>query len=140
MAETRYGKYITRDCYRIPKPDKSPIYSTRQIPGWGAGNFSIDCDQVTQPHVMVESPHSHAFDQYLCFFGTNPNDRRDFGAEIEMCLGEEHEKHILNSPTVVWIAAGLIHGPITWKRVDKPALFIDIAMTNDYVRKESSPK
>jgi hypothetical protein len=134
MDETRYGKYITRDCYRIPKPEHAPIYSTRQIAGWGAGNFSIDCDYVTKPHVMIDQPHNHAFDQYLCFFGTNPDDRKDFEAEIEVCLGAEHEKHIINAPSVIWVAAGLIHGPIVWTRITKPALFVDIAMTNDYIR------
>jgi hypothetical protein len=136
MSETKYGKYINRDCYSIPpKPDMIPIYSTRQIAGWGAGNFSIDCGYTTKPHVLLDKPHSHAFDQYLCFFGTNPDDRKDFGAEVELCLGEEHEKHIINSPTVVWIAAGLIHGPVEWTKVTKPALFVDIAMTNNYARK-----
>jgi hypothetical protein len=140
MAETKYGKYITRDCYSVPKPGKTPIYSTRQIAGWGSGNFSIDCGQITQPHVMIEKPHSHAFDQYICFFGTNPDDRRDFGAEIELCLGEEQEKHIINSPSVVCFAAGLSHGPITWTKVNKPVLFVDIAMTNNYVRKDQGDK
>jgi hypothetical protein len=134
MDETKYGKYITRDCTRVPKPDRAPIYSTRHIAGWGAGNFSIDCDYETEPHVMVPEPHSHEFDQYLCFFGTNPDDRQDFGGEIEIYLGEEHEKHIINSPSVIWVAAGLKHGPVIYTKITKPVLFVDIAMTNNYIR------
>jgi hypothetical protein len=134
MSTGKYDKYITRDCYSLPKPGKTPIYSTRQIAGWGTGNFSIDCGQTTEPHVMIDKPHSHGFDQYLCFFGTNPNDRKDFGAEIEICLGEEQEKYIINSPSVVCIAAGLSHGPVTWTKVSKPVLFVDIALTNQYSR------
>ena len=135
MSGTKYGKYITRDCYSIPKDDKPQIYSTRQLPDFGSGNFSIDCKLVREPHVMIKHPHKHTFDQYLNFFGTDKEDLKDFGAEIELCLGEEQEKHIINSPTVVFVKAGLIHGPIEWKKVEKPAIFVDVAMTNNYARR-----
>jgi hypothetical protein len=140
VDNTRYGKYITRDCYNIPEPGKPAIYSTRHISGWGAGNFSIDSNYETEPHVLIDEPHSHEFDQYLCFLGTNPKDKKDFGAEIEICLGEEHEKYVINSPSVVWIAAGLIHGPIVITRVTSPFLFVDIATNNKYSRVSKSEK
>lgn len=120
MATLKYEKHITRDCYSIPKDDKQQIYSTRQLPDWGGGNFSIDCGLIRTPHVMIEHPHKHEFDQYLCFFGTNEQDLKDFGAHIEISLGEEGERHIVDSPTVVHVAAGLIHGPVVWVRVDRP--------------------
>jgi hypothetical protein len=83
---------------------------------------------------MIEHPHKHEFDQYLCFFGTNEQDLKDFGAHIEISLGEEGEKHIVDSPTVVHVAAGLIHGPVVWVSVDRPILFVDVAATNKYDR------
>jgi len=135
MAGKKYEKYINKNCYRIPKDDNLQIYSTRQLPDFGSGNFSIDCKQVGKPHVMIEHPHKHTFDQYLSFFGTDMKDLKDFGAEIELCLGEEQEKHIINTPTVVFVEAGLIHGPIEWRKVERPVIFIDIAMTNNYARK-----
>lgn len=134
MPETKYEKHLTRDCYSVPKEDGSQIYSTRQLPNFGGGSFSIDCTQKSKAHVMIPKPHHHAFDQYLCFFGSNPDKLKEFDAEIELCLGEEQEKHIINSPTVVHVPAGLIHGPIVFTKVNKPVLFVDIAMTNKYVR------
>lgn len=36
---------------------------------------------------MVDA-HSHPFDEIVLFIGSNPKDMRDFGAEIEMWIGE----------------------------------------------------
>jgi len=47
---------------------------------------------------------------------------------------EWSSKQIIDSPTVVYIPAGLFHGPIVFTKVNKPVLFIDIAMTNQYGR------
>jgi hypothetical protein len=38
MDETKYGKYITYDCTRVPRPDRDPIYSTRHLADWGGSN------------------------------------------------------------------------------------------------------
>ena len=46
----------------------------------------------------------------------------------------KYEKHIIDSPTVVHVAAGLIHGPVVWVSVDRPILFVDVAATNEYQR------
>lgn len=43
---------------------------------------------------------------------------------------EWSSKQIIESPTVVYIPAELFHGPIVFTKVNKPVLFIDIAMTN----------
>jgi hypothetical protein len=48
----------------------------------------------------------------------------DFGAEIEFCLGEAKEKHVVNKPAVVSIAKGLPHGPIEMAKIEKPSVFL----------------
>jgi hypothetical protein len=110
------------------------MMSTRQLQSFGDGHFSIDCIFVATPRLMIDKPHQHGFAQYLCFFSANPGNARDFDAEIEISLGEEGEKHIITSPTVAYIAAGLHHGPLNFARIGKPVLFIDIAMTGSYAR------
>jgi hypothetical protein len=63
-------------------------------------------------------PHSHDYDEVIAFFGTNPNDPYDLGAEVELWLGDE--KHIIKKSSLVFIPAGLKHCPLTFLRVDRP--------------------
>ena len=83
---------------------------------------------------MDEEPHSHDFDEFLCFLGNNPKDQKDFGAEIEISMGKEGEKQVIDTATVVCIPKGVIHCPINFKRIDKPILFCSIYMSPEYVR------
>jgi hypothetical protein len=130
----KYEQYLTREVI-VPGPDGSILLnSTRQMESFGEGNFSMDTIFITAPRVINDKNHKHDFAQYLCFFSANPQDVRDFDAEIELALGEEQEKQVITSPTVAYIAAGLFHGPLVVTRLNKPVLFIDVAMTRRYTR------
>jgi hypothetical protein len=133
MADTKYGKYLTKTIL-TKTPDGKPMISTRHLDDFVGNNFSIDCGFVTEPFLMIPQAHKHDFDQYLCILGANQNDPGDFDAEVEYSLGEEHEKHIINSPTIVFIPAGLAHGPLNFAKINKPVLFVDIAQSNKYYR------
>jgi hypothetical protein len=140
MAETKYGRYFTTEC--IPEDsiqENISLVSTRDIEDFGGGDLSVDCAIVSRPHVMTSRPHVHEFPQYLHFFSTNPKDSTDFDAEIEVCLGEEQEKHIVNRPTALYVPAGLPHGPITFTMINKPILFVDIAVAGKYSRVNDTP-
>jgi len=69
------------------------------------------------PQTIVE-PHTHDFDEVLCFFGTNIDDPYDLGAEVELWLGDE--KHIIKKSAIVFIPKGLQHCPLIYRRVDRP--------------------
>ena len=135
MGDSRYGDHLFRECVVIGRGGK-PIVSTRQLDSYGGGNFSFDCIFITGPRLMIPHPHRHKFDQYLCFASSNPEDTQDFDAEIEISLGEEQEKHIINSPTIAHVPPGLDHGPLDFVRVSKPVLFIDVAIIGKYERVE----
>ena len=89
---------------------------------------------VPKPILMVDKPHNHDFDQFLCFFGSNPTNLFDLGAEIEVVLGKEGGKHIVDTTSIVYIPKGLIHCPVTFKRVDKPVFHLDIFLAPEYTR------
>ena len=140
MAKTKYGQYLSTECVKPNKKrEGSFITSTRHLESFGGGELSIDSIYITHPHVMISQPHTHEFAQYLSFYSANPNDAKEFDAEIEISLGEEEEKHIITSPTSVYIPAGLHHGPINYARVTKPILFLDIAVTGKYSRVGDTP-
>ena len=139
MAGTKFGKYFTTDV--LKESPKFPGYwdcsSTRHFKNFGGGHLSIECIHITQSFVMVGQPHQHEFPQYLHFFSANSDDQRIFDAEIEISLGDDEahmEKHVITQPTALYIPAGIFHGPLNFKVIKKPVLFVDIAVSGDYKR------
>jgi hypothetical protein len=70
--------------------------------------------------------HKHASDQVLAFVGLDDKRPNYLGAEIEIALGEEQEKHIINAPCFVICKAGFPHAPIVTKKVDRPFGFYSV--------------
>jgi hypothetical protein len=68
----------------------------------------------------------------LFFFGGDPTDIRELGAEVEITLGEEKEKHVLTKAGAITIPAGLMHCPIRIKNVTKPIAFLEVSLTREY--------
>jgi hypothetical protein len=78
----------------------------------------------TQPGIWVRGPgkgaHVHPVDEVLVFAGTEPADINYLGAEIQMDLGPEHERYIIDKPTAVVLPAGFPHNPIVTRWIDHP--------------------
>lgn len=77
---------------------------------------------------MIKDTHKHDFNQLLCFMNGDMLNIRDFGGEVELSLGEEGEKHIINTTTIVNIPAGLPHCPLNFKKIDRPIIFPEIML------------
>jgi len=90
--------------------------------------------------VMDPVPHTHDCDEFLAFMGSNAENVFDFDAEIEVWVGEEGEKHIIDKATVFYIPKGLVHCPIIYKRIGKPVLFHVIALTPAYYDSSTTKK
>ena len=135
MPEGKYDKHFTTDCLK-PHPEKEGVFltTTRNVEWFGSGNCSVDCFFISEPHLMITQPHQHEFAQYLHFFSANPYDATEFDAEVEITLGEEGEKHVIKSPTAVYIPARLHHGPLNFAKINKPILFVDLALSGKYER------
>ena len=74
---------------------------------------------------MISEGHRHAVAEILYFIGGDPMNFKEFGAEVEFTMGEgkDAETHVITSTTWVYIPANLLHGPLDFKRVDKPIMF-----------------
>lgn len=76
------------------------------------------------PGLWVRGPgggaHVHPYDEVLLLAGTEPSDIDYLGAEIQMDIGEEHERHIIDKPSAVVLPAGTPHCPIVTRWVDRP--------------------
>ena len=72
----------------------------------------------------VHGPHTHANDELLVFLGSNPDNIHDLGCEVEMCIGPEMERHVFTESNLVYIPAGVVHGPIRFRNLRRPFIFI----------------
>ena len=93
----------------------------------GGYDFSLGWSYLTEPFLMVEESHSHAFDQLILFFGGDPMNIGEFDGEVEFGLGEE--LHSITAASLVFIPGRVMHGPLNVKRVGKPFMFIDITFS-----------
>ncbi len=145
MAETKYGKYVMRE--PIVKGRYAPTIhicgekhkcGEKYCAGSNFPNFPAEqalmC--ITEPFMMNVPPHAHDYDQLLYFLGGNPINFFDFGAEVELYLGKEGEKHVIDTTTIVYLPKGLIHGPLNFRRVDKPIMVGHICFAPKYSRSE----
>ena len=129
--QSKYGKYIiSKDIYRII-PDEYTGTSLLSHGGELKADVSMGYHCVTKPIVFNET-HTHNNEEILCFIGGNPLDITDFGAEIEMTMGQEHEKHVITQTACVSIPANLPHCPLNIKKVDKPIVFLEISLARSY--------
>jgi hypothetical protein len=138
MDKTKYGKHILRNAFK----------KHHQLEGLSASGDEMNADCIVTHHVfykpeyVLKESHFHDdFMQILCFLGTNPKNVRDFGgAVIELCLGKEEERHIIDSPVIVPIPKGLSHGPLYFKKLPKPVIFLEIMLTRKYHSNLPPPK
>ena len=134
MESTKYGKYILTErggSQSIPGTGIKPVI-LEGPEDWGGIRHRMKWKFVSRPGVVMDTRHSHKFDEFLVFLSCNPADELDFEARIELLLGKEGEPHIIISPTIVCIPQGLVHGPLTFKSVGKPILFSYIYLAPDY--------
>jgi len=135
MAESKYGKYIVRGTNERVPSDK-PGVRTRTLEKEDYGvRPGLNWRYVSQPATVIDEAHCHDFDEFLVFTGADPTNPDEFGAEVEVSMGEEGEKSIINTPSIIVVPKGLMHAPITFTKVDKPVLFCNIYLSTKYVRK-----
>ncbi len=134
MAETKYGKYIIREPLEKGMAPGLHICAEEGCEGAKFANFPVEVQLlcITQPLEFPHPPHTHDVDELFFIFGSNPLNYFEFDAEIEISLGEEREKHIINSTSIVYIPKGLVHAPIAIKKVNKPIQWMHILFTPKY--------
>lgn len=139
MADLVTAKYIRETPTRPSNHPEvtSPLPTLTSDEGYGDLGFHIYWEAVTVPFLMNPDSHRHAFPQYLCFLGGDITNMLDLGGEIELVLGEDEdhlETHIITKASTVYVPAGLYHCPLTFTKVSKPILFMDVILAKMYER------
>ncbi|MGD0780452.1 MAG: hypothetical protein ABR954_06735 [Dehalococcoidales bacterium] len=76
--------------------------------------------------------HYHPEAEILCFVGLDTNRLDYLGAELELGLGKDYERHIFNTSTVVVCPGGFPHLPLITRWVDKPYGFFVICLSGEH--------
>jgi hypothetical protein len=137
--ESKYGKYfIEYDPQRFPE-ERRPVMAHMEdsimkgsffyLVHWMLpGPMPVKPTAPGEPERIFigHPPHIHKDPELLFHIGTNPDDPMDLGAEVEMCMGPEMEKHVFNRTTVIYIPPNFIHAPWRPIKTARPWIFIEV--------------
>ncbi len=140
MAKEKYGKYVLK-ADKLQMKIFDPVNQLHPGVGFWGGDYwgktvGMSWTCISRPLLMDPYPMIHDnCDEYLCFVGGNMLNMFDFGAEVELYMGPEEEKHIITGATIVYIPKGFEHCPLNFKKVDKPVLFNIVKSDGVYDRR-----
>jgi hypothetical protein len=148
MAETKYGHLVKQLKYEnVTETEKSsgrPEYMTMprgaDLEGLNVGFAWGYRNSLGVWGADGGVGHAHPYGEVLMFSGLNYNNPKEFGAEVEITMGENGEKHVIDSPTFVILPAGFQHCPLVTKKADKPFGFLAISLSGDHKMTQSEVK
>jgi hypothetical protein len=139
MSETKYGKYIITEI----KPKVEAPWTPKFKPDELIPMLFLD-DSVIKGAFYVESAwtlppfakeshgesHHHDYDEVLAFFGTDTKNPHDLCAEAEVHIGGE--VHTVTKSCLIFIPKNIPHGPIVFKRIDRPIFHFSCGTSKKY--------
>jgi hypothetical protein len=135
----KYDKYIAHPPHRqiFAEDDGRKVFDGLWV------NHKMFSYNLNMGHQFVKKPfksnnpcHTHNFDEFLAWYGGNPEDPEDFGAEVVLYLGADLEKHVFTSPTIVFLPNGFPHCPLEITRVDRPIIQLEIMLAGEGMTRE----
>ncbi len=134
MTATKYGQYIKKLTFR----DNGPGFY-RQVTTLDGAALGLDAHieygAYWAPGNMgnePNAPHVHDFNQVMLWLGADATDMGELGAEVELCLGEEGEKHMITTSTAVAVPKGMPHFPANIVKMDKRFVFLTVSCAAEY--------
>ncbi len=76
--------------------------------------------------------HYHPEEEILIFLGLDTDNLDFLGAELELGMGKDYERHIFNTPTVAICPAAFPHLPLITRWCDKPYGFIVVCLSGEH--------
>jgi hypothetical protein len=139
VAEKKYEKCIVTEPFMKPDPEsKMPKRTSGPSLMAHSGELGAECSIAYHCYPPQDEPmeflipHSHDCHQFLCFLAGNSEDISDFGADIEITLGEEKEVYYINKTSIVSIPPGLLHCPLIFRKITKPLIFLEVTLESEY--------
>ncbi len=133
MAEENYEKYLVKEpVYElVPKvavKGRLPtmtVLSNNLVPG---SNTYVEIGWVAgmpDPKTHIDE-HVHDYDEIVLHLGIDPENPEELGAEIEIMV--EGQPLTIKKTSALFVPKGVKHGPLTWKRFDRPHIEMTIML------------
>ncbi len=139
-TEGEKGKYILQELHdpNMGTPEYQAMYKkfskrilwidNNVVPGSFQMNTAWYHDIPEKNPVFEE--HVHEYDELIGFFGSNPEDPYDLGAELEVTI--DGETHILTRTSLIFCPAGMKHMPLKFNRIDRPIFHFSVVVGPEY--------
>ena len=132
MAKENYEKYLVNPVYElIPKvpvegrPPTMTVLSNNLVPD---SNAYVEIGWVVampDPKTHIDE-HVHDYDEIVLHLGIDPENREDLGAEVEIMM--DGQPVTIDKTSALFVPKGVKHGPLTWKRFDRPHIEMTIML------------
>jgi uncharacterized RmlC-like cupin family protein len=132
--EQSYDRYFTKGVVRDNKWGGEGI-GLSQVPAHiipAGARISLALTAVRKPYMFHDATHKHNFTEFFFFLGSNPMDMNEFDAEVEFSFGEEREKHVITSPSIITVPPGVYHCPLNYAKINKPIYCLEAFLTSGY--------
>jgi len=132
MDEKRYEKLIMTDL-NIERDEIGTRLFTLDENRFGDIPFFTESAWVwPKPNeiVMEGKSHAHEFEEVVTLFGTNPENPRDLGGEVEFWLDDE--KYTITKSCIIYVPKGVKHCPLIFKKVERPIFHYIVGHAGKY--------
>ena len=129
MADTKYDKYFISETKPFERRGPGPTVVRLDDTMMKGSHFYwvLIIPNSPAPTMAVgHPPHIHKDAELLFHIGTNPDDPTDLGAEVEMFMGPEMERHIITKSCVIYIPPGFVHAPWRPLETTRPWIFVEV--------------
>jgi len=142
MAEKRNAKYVVD--YDTPGP-KAPAFRHPTDPAYLKNVVRVGGDTVpgaefsnqaqwimpgSRKEIRLMESHTHEYGVLLGFFGFDYDDIQGLGAEIEFTV--DNETYTVTKSFASFVPAGVQHGPLIIRNVQRPIFHFTAAGTGNY--------
>lgn len=135
MGENKYGHLVKTMPYREGRGGANARQMTfmkgEDLAGFNL-NFIIGVYDQVGDWAPNRGAHAHPFPECLFFFGYDPEDLSYLGADLELHMGKEYEKHLFSVPMVAAAPGGFAHCPLLTNKVYKPFGHFHLALNPGY--------
>ncbi len=134
MSEMKYEKLVMSDFNTERDEIGTLLYKLDEKEMSGIPFFTESAWVWPKPGeiVMEGKSHSHAFDEVVTVFGTNPEDPQDLCGEVEFWLDDE--KYTLTKSSIIYVPKGLKHCPMIFRNVKRPIFHYIVGDAGGYAR------
>ncbi len=132
MAKSKYQDCLSKEViFKSKYPEISAPMISYRGDRYGT-DLTFDWSCISKPLIINDMPKICDFDRVIFLYGSHPTDLSDFQASVEISLGRDEKKYLVNAPKFIYIPRGLTLGAINFQKVGKPISFLNFCLSSKF--------